>query len=136
MVGLYKLSAIGGGFSYVLDLRCNRRYPSLAQYRLFRRNRLHSDSAVSTVVADPSVIYDGRVIDNSAVIYVVDNRGIHVCHCPVIGEPAVLPISAVVASPNISVTVVDPPIEADVPSPVSMIQTVAAAIKTPVWRSP
>jgi hypothetical protein len=99
-----------------------RRHGALVYRGDFRGNRPHVEAPVPAVVAD--VVYDS-VVDDSAVVNVMNDVNVHVGDRPVISEYIVVPIAAFVASAHIAEAVIDAAVEADVGSPKTAMPAVS-----------
>ena len=59
-----------------------------------------------------------------------------VIHRAVVIEIIAAPITALIASAAIAVTIVHAAIEADIPAPIAMAESISAAKKSPIGRRP
>src|SRR5215831_11144247 len=108
-------SAIACSSVFVLRLHVGCVEAALMKCALLFRTRMHINSARTTVVTDTT---HGHIVHNRLVIDV--NIGdVHVGHATVIEEGAVTPVSASVASTEISKTVVHATVKANVRAPIS-----------------
>jgi hypothetical protein len=89
-------------------------------------------SASSTVIAH--AVY-GHVVDNSFVVH-MHICDVHVIHCTVIGEVAMIPISAFVAVTYVSETVVHSTVKADMRTPISGVPNVGAFAPSTITGCP
>ncbi len=96
------------------------------------------DAAGAAVVADVSVIIGGVVVYNRVVVYVgvADARGVDIGDRPVVHEVAVVPIAAVEASAVIAVAIRNTAVEADVRTPVSLVEAVDTGNDSPIAGGP
>jgi len=101
--------------------------------------RSHVDTTPATVVADAvrrlggiaDVVVDHRAVINIRVVDVAD-----VVDLAVVVEVMTAPVAAKVADANVAEAVIDAPIEADVRSPVTAMETIVSAVPAPVGRCP
>jgi len=106
----------------------------LAHGRLFGAIWPHNKTARAAVVADP---IHGDVIDNRSVdVGVVNDRGVDVGHCAVVGKDPVIPVSADVIRTAVAVAIVNPAVEAHMRTPVAGMPEIPAALITPITRRP
>ena len=103
----------------MLRLRRHRGQVPFARCSLFCCCRLRVDSTLAAVIAHP---VDGRVIDHSRVVDIVNVGDVNVVHRAVVIELAVVPASALVAVAEISVAVGDAAIETDLRSPIAFMK--------------
>jgi hypothetical protein len=66
----------------------------------------------------------------------VDYSGVHGVYGTVIGELIVVPIAAFIAAANITLTVIDTAVIADVRTPIAVVPVIAASGKRPIRRGP
>src|ERR1700747_1416049 len=93
-------------------------------------------AAASTVVADARVVV-GVVVDRDVVhVHVPDDGGVYVRDGAVVVEVIAVPVAAFVASAEVTVAVVNPPVVADVRSPIAVAPHVMAAEPSPVTGGP
>jgi hypothetical protein len=90
--------------------------------------------AATTTAVAYSVV--GRDIRDVANVRVVNDSDVDVRNPAVVVELVVIPVSAVVAAPNIAVSVVHAAIVADVMTPIALVPAVAVCIIAPVSGGP
>jgi hypothetical protein len=101
--------------------------------RLLMRIRTITDSARSTIIADPvdSHIPDYRSID----IGIMNDRSIDTRHRRIIPETTAIPFPTVISTTTISTAIVDPPIVTYMRSPITGIPSIDPAYIAPItWR--
>src|SRR5208283_5640855 len=123
----------GGGNLRMLCLCRHRWHVPLTGCGLFCRRWLCGDSTLAAVIADT---VNRRVIDHRRVVNIVNVGDIDVVHRSVVIELAVVPASAFVAMAEISVTVSDAAVEANLRPPIALIEKESVTTPTPVRRSP
>jgi len=69
-------------------------------------------------------------------VHVVDHVDVNPRYRAVVEEVIVVPIAAIIAHANISKSVVDAAIVADVPPPVAVVKAIVTAYETPIPGSP
>src|SRR5580700_10476430 len=122
------------GGLFMLDLLASCRCMLLTQCSLLDRSWPRGYSARATVIADA---VHGDIIDDGAVdVSVVNDGGVYVGHCGVIGKRSMIPISAHVAHADIAKSIVDPAVEANVRTPVSGVPEIRSAAPAPITRRP
>jgi len=89
------------------------------------------DAAMATVIADV-----GGVHDDCLLIDVPDDVDVHIVHAGVIEKVAASPVTASVAGADVTETVVNSAVEADLRTPISSIPKVGAVGPTPVAGRP
>ena len=100
---------------------------------LFCRRWLCGDSTLAAVIADT---VNRRVIDHRRVVNIVNVGDIDVVHRSVVIELAVVPASTFVAMAEISVTVSDAAIEANLRTPIAFMEKESVTTPKPIRRSP
>src|SRR5580658_3570065 len=119
---------------YVLRLSGRRREMLIMSRSLLFRSWTRSHPAFSSVVAHS--IYDGRVVDHSRVVDVVNVGNVHIRDGAVVEKVAAVPTPTYKTIPEVSETVVDATIETDVRTPVAVIENKRAVGPAPIRRSP
>src|SRR5271167_3955208 len=117
----------------MLRLCRHRWHVALAGCGVFRGRGTGSYSALAAVIADT---VNRHVIDHRRVVNIVNVGDVDVVHRAVVIELAVVPASAFVAMAEISVTVSDAAIEANLRSPVALMEKKSVTTPTPIRRSP
>src|SRR5271169_4869011 len=117
----------------MLRLCRHRWHVTLAGCGLFRGRGTGSDSALAAVIADT---VNRCVIDHRRVVNIVNVGDVDVVHRTVVIDLAVVPASAFVAMAEISVTVSDAAIEANLRPPIALMEKESVATPAPVRRSP
>jgi hypothetical protein len=133
-----ELGAICGSCAVDLYLSGYGRCPNVAGLDL-ARPRAVVDATVTAVVADAvaNVAIVGDVIhDHRPVVDVGDVGGIDVGDSTVVIKAVALPVAAVVAGTDIPVAVVNTAVEADMRTPVAMMEAIPATEEAPVGRRP
>jgi hypothetical protein len=98
------------------------------------RGRTHPCSAGTAVIADAA---QGKVgFDHGRPVNIMYPANVYVVDGPIVEEMSVSPITAIVASPGISETVVDAAVVADNRTPVAGMPVVSRALIIPVTGSP
>jgi hypothetical protein len=115
-----------------LHLRGQRRDAPLVQHHRFRRQGTGHDPASAAVIADAGVDVHRHI----AHIDVVDHGGVHAVHRTVIEEMMVAPIAAVVSMARVAKAIRNPAIEANMETPVSMVEAVRIVVESPIARRP
>ena len=119
---------------FVMRLFGGRYGMPLAHGSLFGVIWPHNETARAAVVANP---IHGDVIDDSPVdVGRVNDGGVDVGHCGVVGKDPVIPVSADVIDTPVTVAIVNPAVEAYVRTPVSGMPEIRAALITPITRRP
>jgi hypothetical protein len=106
----------------------------LIRRRLFLSGRPSSYASAAAVEADTGDIRS--VDDYRFVIDVGDVDGAEIVDSSIVGEDAVIPISALVAYATIAETIVDAAVKADVRTPVTCVPNIKPVSPTPVARRP
>ena len=119
---------------FVLDLFGGCYGMPLVHGSLFRGIWPDHDTARAAVVADP---IHGDVIDDSPVdVGRVNDGSVDVRNRGVVGEDPVIPVPADVISPDVTVTIVNSAVEADMRTPVPGVPVIHAGFITPITRRP
>jgi hypothetical protein len=105
----------------------------LTHGNFFSSGRPGGDSASASVKAD--AVHAG-VVDYCPVVNVVNVGDVHVVHCAVVVEGAVVPVSALIADTPIAEAVIDAAIETDMRPPVAGVPDIEAFTPTPIARGP
>ena len=128
-----KLAAVRSRCVLVLGLYCYRRCVLFVRVSLFlrRRSPVYSTRTVKAGAVDRRIIVDHRLVVN-----VVNLRHVHEVHRPVVEEIVSPPIPALITFSAITVTVIDPAIEADVRSPVTCVPYVHSIVPSPITGCP
>src|SRR6185437_9230962 len=121
VIYLGEVLPVGAGLLSKLKLGAHGRIVLLAHGLDLRRPGPAVDAAVSAVVAHAGNSHIGDAV----VVHVVNHSGVHVVHTAVIGEAISMPVAALVAESDISKAVVDAAIVANVPAPVTAVESVA-----------
>jgi hypothetical protein len=116
----------------MLNLRRNRRYALLVQYRQFGRRGSNGEPPGATGVAH----FGGGVIGDRVVIDVVNDGSIHIVHGAIVVEYTSVPVPSLIAATAITEAVIDTAIEADVRTPVAVMPPIAPAKERPIRRRP
>jgi hypothetical protein len=118
----------------VLCLRWSGCDMLLIRRRPFLSGRPSRYASAATVEADAG---DIRIIDDYGfVIDVADVDGAEIVDSSIVGEDAVVPISALVAYATITETIVDAAVKADVRTPITRVPNIKPLSPTPVARRP
>jgi len=96
------------------------------------RRRPRIDSATSAVKADPAA----ASVRHLVVVNIMNGGGINICHGAVIGKPALIPICAVVATPRVSIAVIDAAVVTNMRTPVTRVPVVVSVVVAPPGRRP
>jgi len=131
MIDGRELVAIGPRFSDMALLHLGGPAVLFVRESFLRGSGTRSDTAAAAVIADVRIVHDNvRLIDvvNFAHIYIVDAR--------VVVKAAVGPAASVVAGADVTETVVNAAIEADLRSPVARVPEIGAVRPAPVTRRP
>lgn len=110
-----KLCAVLARRTRLVQLSGQRSHMRLAGSHQLGRNRTSCQAALSAVVADTGVVYDGHVMH----VGVVDDGRIHIRYGSVVPEMVVVPIAALVSCAIVAVAVIYSAVKTDVRSPVS-----------------
>src|ERR1022692_3336607 len=124
---------VGTGSLHMLGLQRRWRPVLLVCRCFFCLGRAGGNSTGAAVIAD---IVDPSVVDYGLVVNVVNAGDIHVVHRTVVVKLSVLPTSALIAGTTIAKAVVDPTVEADLRTPVTVIPAVGVAAPAPITGSP
>ena len=138
-VRVEELAAIGGSGYADLALSGNRGVVGLAHGGEFLGTGLHVQAAAAAVVADTVVrtwAVGAVVVDDVALVDVVNTVDVYVGDSAVVVEVVVVPVAAEVAEAYVAKAVVDPAVIADVGAPVAAVKGVAVVVITPVGRGP
>jgi hypothetical protein len=131
MAGNCKLGPIGRCLAGMLNLCGNRSRSRRAQRHQFLLGGPRLNSSVASVVTNAHVCGMYRIV-----IDVMDNSDIHVRYGAVINEVAVVPVTAVVATSRIPVSIINAAVKTHIGSPISGVPPIVAGIIAPIWRSP
>jgi len=105
-----------------------------AKRGLFLNCRTGVHAASAPIEADAA---DGtEFVIHSLAVHVVDEAHIHVGHSAVIEEVIVIPVSAVIATAEITETIINSAIEADHWTPIACGEEIAIRAPSPVAGSP
>jgi hypothetical protein len=115
-----------------LNLSADWRDPWIAHHRQFLWRGPRLDSAAPAVVANPVA----PVVRDLIVVNIMSDVDVDVRYRPVVVEPALIPIGAVIAAAGISIPVIDAAIVADVRTPIARVPMVVPTIETPPRRRP
>jgi len=133
-----KLLAILGGLFAMLNLGGHRRNALLAGGGEFRGSRLASDAAGSVVAGAGGGVIDGGVVDDRVGYGAVVDLyvgGSDVVDGAIIVEAISTPVSALVTSPGVAISIINAAVVADVRAPVAVVIAIAvAAISPPSGR--
>jgi hypothetical protein len=127
-----KLRTVGCGLVHVLNLRRNRRYALLVQHCQFGRRRPNVESAGAAGIAH----FGSGVIGDVVVVYIANDRGIHIVDGAVVVERTSVPIAALIAAAPITEAVIDTAIVANVRTPIAVAPEIAPANERPIRRRP
>src|SRR6266567_7368523 len=116
----------------MLSLFANRRSVPLACRNLLFRPGALINSAVSAVVADPSV----ALIDHRCVVNVVNHGDVHVVDRAIVEKVSTIPPPAFVTVAKVAVAIIDSAIKAHSRSPITFIKKEPATAPSPIPRSP
>ena len=123
-----------------MDLRGHGRDALLAGGSDFRGKRLASDASGAVVAGAAIRDVDGGVVDDDRVSYgaVIDlNIGDgYIVDGTVVVETISVPVAALIAGAHVAESIVNAAVVANVPSPITVVVTVAAASRSPIARSP
>ena len=119
-----------------LQLSAHRRRVGCAIRRYLCGDRTELNSVRSTVIARPVVIVDRDIVYDRPVVNVGDVNVADVIDVAVVVEIVPVPVTALVASAGVSVAIVHATIEANVATPVAMVEAVSTANESPVRRRP
>ena len=137
MIDVRKLSPIGAGGTLILHLRRHGRGMRRTQRRQFRRSGSHLDSARSAVETHTGAASVATATTaNGAVVDVMHDRDVHIVDRAVVVEVAATPVPPLVAEADVTKTVVDAAIVADVLTPVATVEPVVVMPVAPVARCP
>jgi len=100
--------------------------------RLFRSGRAGRDSARASVITH--VVYRDIIHCHGLIVDVGDVGDI--VHGSIVEESTVVPISALIAYPNVAKAIVNAAIESDVRPPIAFVKDKDAITPTPVTRRP
>ncbi len=131
LVDVVELGAVLGGCALVLDLRRHGRSAWTTEGCDLRGLRTDSDAAVASVIGDA-----GAVVDDDGAVIDVSDVDVHAIDRAVVVEVVSVPVAAVIAVAGVSEAVVDASVEADVKTPVAVVEAPAAVIPTPVTGGP
>src|SRR5215470_7005437 len=126
-----QLSICAGGL-HVLDLSCRGSEMPLVGRGLFWRRRPCLYSVLPSVVADAR----HRVIHHPRAADIVNNSDVDVVYGTVVEEVSVLPTSAFVAIAEITESVNDAAIKADLRAPIAIVENIGAVLPSPIARRP
>jgi hypothetical protein len=116
----------------VLDLGRHGRGAGASHSCNFVRPRPYIEAASAAVVGDPVA---HAAIGNAAVVNVADTW-VDAVDGAVVVEVISVPITAVIAQPGVTETVVDAAVEPDIATPVAAVKAVTSAIEAPVAGRP
>jgi hypothetical protein len=131
MVDRGKLTLVRASCGLMLPLRRYGRDVALLGEGLLPCSGLCPNTATSSVVADTiDRINDRPLVD------VVDNGDVYIVYSTVIEELSSTPVTAFVADSDVSVTVIDSTVEANVWTPISDIPDIETIRPTPISGRP
>ena len=119
---------------HLLRLRSHRRNMPIASGYLILRSWMCGCAAISAVIADP--VYGGRIVNHRGVVNVANVRDVYVVDGLVVVEAPIVPASALIAFPEVAVSVYDSAVETHMRSPVAIVENVTVAVPGPVPRRP
>jgi hypothetical protein len=137
-----RLAAVGRGMQValrtcslqVLSLSGDRRKMARTRGRFFLWPRTSLNTARTAIVADS---IDGHVVvDHGLVVNVPNIYDVDVGYRAVIEKPVTLPPSTYVAKTEIPEPINNPAIEADLRTPVAIVENIGAIVPSPVGRCP
>ena len=134
MVDAGKLSPISAGRLLVLHLCSHGRSMRRAHCRQFRGSRLDLNSAGAAVETDTAA--SPVVIADRAVVEVVVHGDVYVVDGAIVVKVPTAPVTTLIAVADVTESVVDPAIVADVLTPVAAIEPVVVMPVAPVARGP
>lgn len=126
-------AAVGSGGLQMFGLLGRGRDVSFARVFFFFGCRSRSGSTLAAVIADAVYVH---VVNDRLRVRVMDDRGVYVHDRGVVEKVSALPISALEAGANVSESVVDAAIEADICSPIASVPEIGAVAPAPISRSP
>ncbi len=105
--------------------------------RYLRRQRPSANTLWAAVVADVVVVNDRRIVDhNLALVHIGDVDISNVVDRSVVIELIIVPVTALIAAAHISKAVIHTAIEADIATPIAMIESVTAVEESPIAGRP
>src|SRR5271163_845991 len=116
----------------MLSLSRNRTNVPVVRRRLLFRTRTYVDSTIAPVEADAVDV----LVDHGGVVNIVNFGDVDVHHRAVIEKVSAVPTSAFKTQTEISEAVIDPTVEANVRTPVTVVEIKSAVTPPPVARSP
>ena len=134
MVYAGKLRPVSAGNLLILNLRPHRHCVLFMPCRQFRRSGSYLQAARSAIKADTSAT--AVVSANGTVVNVVNHGDIHIVDRAVVVKVSTAPITALVANANITVSIIDATIVADVRPPVATVKAIMVMVVAPVARGP
>ncbi len=118
---------IRAGSLHVFLLLGDRRDVSLVCKSFFFRRGARLDPTVAAVEADPV----HRNVVNPGVVNVVNVGHVHIQDCPVVEEMAAVPTSTLEAYAEVTESIVDPAVEADMRPPITFMKKICAVAPAP-----
>jgi hypothetical protein len=133
-----ELLLVGCGRPVYLDLGLDGRRVILTQRGNLAWVWANVEAAVAAVVADAilDVLRVGDVVHDHRAVVDVGDVGIDVGDGAVVVEAVTLPVAAIIACADVSITVINPTVEADMDSPIAVVEAVTSTVKAPVGRCP
>src|ERR1700730_11153143 len=116
----------------MLSLNRDRRNMSLPRRGLFLRCWTPADPAIAAVVTDMGLV----VIDYGRVVHIVNDSFINIVHGAVVEKVVVIPTPAFVALSKITEAIIDPAVETNHRTPITLIKNKTLAAPTPITWSP
>src|SRR5580692_2642542 len=115
----------------MLRLNRYRRNVPIPPRSLFFRRCTRDDSTIPAIETDAAHV----VVNDGGVVNVVNVRDVYVADSTVIEKVSVIPPPALKAHAEIAIAVIDPAIEANVRTPVAVVEYESVAAPAPVcWR--
>ena len=133
MIDRRELFAIRSRLPHMLNLGSNWRRALFVQNRCLSSARANVQSSMASVI---SHVILRREVRHRTVVHVVNNRCVHVGDRRVVVKRPSVPIPAFITPAGISEAIIYTAIEADMRSPIAMVQAIVTFIESPIGRGP
>jgi hypothetical protein len=127
-----KLRAVFRSLTLLLDLGSHHGCSRSTHCGDLGWTRTNCNATTASVIGDPTDV----VHDNGAVVYVGDPSYVDAVYRTVVVEVVAVPVAAVKAVACIAEAVINAAVEADVQTPVTVMEAVMSAVPTPVTGRP
>jgi hypothetical protein len=119
---------------FVLRLNTGRLDVLFTSSLSFLDGLLRTNTAIAAVIADAGRVV--IVVDDRAVVRIVNDGHIDVVHRAIVGEVPSIPAPTEIANSNVTKAVIHAAIKSNVRSPITNVPVIAAVAPTPVAGGP